>query len=505
MPLKSNYTLELNATYDNETGLYIYHIEMPEYFGMKYYYEVENVTVTGTDNVTIDPLNDPDPDDDVFSEWMRLIVNDTSAPTIVDGSGNLSATTGETANVWVRADDNVDPVSAILFYKRVSETEWSSAEMMESDNRFNYTIEIEHAGKYEKVQAKKFLIATGSRPKLLPSVVVDGKKIITSDDILKLKKFPERMIIIGSGIIGTEYATIFSNFRQTEVHLLDRQHRVIPFEDDDVSDFVSKNLEDNGVIIHHTANLRTIRQYDDYLEVVLDYKDGHSQVLEMDLALISIGRVPNTDDLGLENIGVVPDKRGFLEVDEYLRVKNKHGYKNIYASGDITGETQLYSVAEMQGRFAIRAMYNKVSYPLNFLNMPTLMFFKPEVAAVGLNEKQLQEQGIPYKMAFYSNQLINRAIAMRHTNGFIKIMASDDGQERILGMRASGPQASAFIVSIAHIINQKNSIDQVLRTIHPHPSITEGIQDCLRVLKDKSVYKPYIFPHLIKTRQWKGN
>lgn len=143
MPLKSNYTLELNATYDNETGLYIYHIEMPEYFGMKYYYEVENVTVTGTDNVTIDPLNDPDPDDDVFSEWMRLIVNDTSAPTIVDGSGNLSATTGETANVWVRADDNVDPVSAILFYKRVSETEWSSAEMMESDNRFNYTIEID--------------------------------------------------------------------------------------------------------------------------------------------------------------------------------------------------------------------------------------------------------------------------------------------------------------------------------------------------------------------------
>ena len=367
----------------------------------------------------------------------------------------------------------------------------------------NTTIEITHAGKSEKITADNILIATGSRPRPYPGLTIDGEQIITSDHIMRLRKFPERLIIVGSGIIGTEYATIFSNFKQTEVHLLDRQHRVIPFEDDDVSNFVSKNLEQNGVIIHHTANLRNIRKEDGHLEVILDFKDGHSQVLEMDMALIAIGRIPNTDDLGLENIGAEINPRGYLKVDEYLRVKNKHGYTNIYAAGDITGEAQLFSVAEMQGRFAVRAMYNKVSYPLNFHNMPTLMFFKPEVAAVGLNEKQLQELGIPYKMAFYSNELINRAIAMRNTNGFIKILASDDKEERIFGMRAAGPQASAFIVSIAHIINQKNSIDQVLRTIHPHPSLTEGIQDCLRVLKHKSVFKPEVFPNFIRTKTWK--
>ncbi len=364
------------------------------------------------------------------------------------------------------------------------------------------TIEIEHSGKYEKVRAEAFVIATGSRPRLYPGIEIDGKQIITSDDIMKLRKFPERLIIVGSGIIGTEYATIFSNFRQTEVHLLDRQHRVIPFEDDDVSDFVSKNLEENGVIIHHTANLRTITKEGENLEVILDYNDGHSQVLEVDMALISIGRVPNTDDLGLENIGVKPDNRGFLKVDKFLRVENKFGYENIFAAGDITGEAQLFSVAEMQGRYAIRAIYNKVSYPLRFHNMPTIMFFKPEVAAVGMNEKQLQAAGIPYKMAFYSNSLINRAIAMRNTNGFVKILTSNDGEEKILGMRAAGPQASAFIIAIAHIINQKNSIDQVLETIHPHPSITEGIQDCLRVLKNKSIYKPEVFPHYIRTKEW---
>jgi len=365
------------------------------------------------------------------------------------------------------------------------------------------TVEIEtNDNKYEKVQADNFIIATGSRPRPYPGIEIDHKQIIDSNDILRLKSFPEKLVIVGSGIIGTEYATIFSNFKQTEVHLLDRQHRVIPFEDDDVSDFVSKNLEKNGVTIHHTANLRTIRKNEDELEVVLDFNDGHSEVMEVDIALISIGRIPNTDDLGLENIGIEIDEKGFIKVDKHFRAYSNKGYKNIYAIGDVTGSTQLYSVAEMQGRFVIRAIYDNILYPLSYYNMPTLMFFKPEVAAVGLNEKMLRERNIPYKMVFYSNNLINRALAMRDTNGFIKIMASDDKEERILGMRAAGPQASAFIVSIAHMMNQKNRIDEILRTIHPHPSITEGIQDCLRVLKNKSVYKPYAFPDYIKTLKW---
>lgn len=367
-----------------------------------------------------------------------------------------------------------------------------------------HILEVSTEYKKEEIFAENIIIATGSRPRLYPGLEIDHKKIITSDDILKIENFPEKMIIIGSGIIGTEFATIFSNFKQTEVHLLDRQHRVIPFEDDDVSYFVSKNLEDNGVIIHHTANLRSIEKVDDgNLEVILDYNDGHSQVLEVDLALVAIGRIPNTDDLGLENIGVNPNERGVVEVDESLRVKSSKGIKNVFAVGDITGQTQLYSVAETQGRYAIKALYDNVVEEINYFNMPTLMFFKPEVAAVGLNEKKLREQKISYKMVWYSNELINRAIAMRNTNGFIKIMASNDGEDRILGMRAAGPQASSFIVSVAHLMNQKNGLTHILNTIHPHPSLSEGIQDCLRVFKDKSVFKPYAFPHLIKTITWK--
>ena len=364
-------------------------------------------------------------------------------------------------------------------------------------------VEISTSEGKETITADDFVIATGSRPRDYPGIEVDQERIINSDGILNLTEFPERMIIIGSGIIGTEFATIFSNFKQTEVHLLDRAHRVIPFEDNDVSDFVSKNLEKNGVIIHHTANLRTIKKHDDYLEVVLDYEDGHSMVLEVDVALISIGRVPNTESLGLENIGIAADDRGFLKIKPNCLLDDCGEISNIYAAGDITGYAQLVNVAELQGRYATKTVVKKTRYPLGYTNMSTLMFFKPEVAAVGANEKSLQKKGIAYKAAYYSNQLVSRAIAMRNTNGFVKIIISADGKEKILGMRAAGPQASAFIVSIAHLIDLGDSLNEVMRVVHPHPSVTEAVQECLRILKNKSIFKPKAFPDLIRVWEWK--
>jgi dihydrolipoamide dehydrogenase len=147
-------------------------------------------------------------------------------------------------------------------------------------------------------------------------------------------------------------------------------------------------------------------------------------------------------------------------------------------------------------------MAGKVGYPLDYSHMSTLMFFKPEVAAVGSNEKTLRKNRIPYQVAYYSNELINRAIAMRSTTGFIKIMVSKDQDQRILGMRASGPQASAYIVSVAHLINQGNSLGEVLKIFYPHPSVAEGIQECLRTIGNRSIFKPNAFPNLIYIREW---
>ena len=365
-----------------------------------------------------------------------------------------------------------------------------------------YHVKISNKNLTETVLSKNFIIATGSRPKVYPGIEVDQERIIDSDGIWNLKEFPERMIIIGSGIIGTEFATIFSNFKQTEVHLLDRTHRVIPFEDVDISNFVSSNLEKNGVIIHYTANLREIKKHKDYLEVVLDYADGHSSVLEVDVALISIGRVPNTDNLGLENIGIKKDAMGYLQIQQDCMMKDCPEDVNIYAAGDITGRGQLVNIAELQGRYAASKICSRAPFPIDYSNMSTLMFFRPEVAAVGINETQAQAKGIPYRAAYYSNELVGRAIAMRSTTGFIKILVSNDGNEKILGMRAAGPQASALIVSVAHLINQGNSLQEVMRVVHPHPSVSEGIQECLRVFTNESIYKPSAFPNYIRVWEW---
>ncbi|HLP43241.1 MAG TPA: NAD(P)/FAD-dependent oxidoreductase, partial [Fibrobacteria bacterium] len=361
------------------------------------------------------------------------------------------------------------------------------------------SVEVSYAdGRVEQVKADFFIIATGSKPRDFAGITVDHERIINSDGVLSFKKFPKRILIVGAGIIGCEYATIFSNFHQTKVHLLDRQARVLPIEDEDISTFVNDNLTHRGVEVHHNAILRKIERCKDGLEVVVDYDDGRSTVLEVDVALVAVGRVPNLDRLGLDRIGIKPNARGGLDTDSDCRLKG-----NIFAVGDVTQKSALYNVAEMEGRYAVKAMYLRTTFPLRYNNMSIIMFFNPEVAAVGLNEQTCRANHIPYRVAYYSNALVNRAIAMRRTDGFVKIIVSDDGQERILGMRAAGPQASNTIMVIAHLMDQDKGLTDIMKTIHPHPSISEGIQECLRLLTHKSVYKPEAFPQYMRIRTWR--
>lgn len=353
-------------------------------------------------------------------------------------------------------------------------------------------------GSKEILKADFFVIAAGSMPRNFPGIEVDHQRVLDSDDILSLKKFPKRILIIGAGVIGCEYATIFSNFHQTKVHLLDRQARILPNEDVDISEFVNTNLTARGVEVHHNAIMRKITSHPDFLEAVVDYEDGRTMVLEVDAALVAVGRGPNLGRLGLANVGIKINSKGGLDTDSDCRVKG-----NIFAVGDVTQHSALYNVAEMEGRYAVKAMYLRNKHPLRYSNMSTIMFFNPEVAAVGLNEQTCRANHIPYRVSYYSNALLNRAIAMRRTDGFVKIIISDDGQDRILGMRAAGPQASNTIMVIAHLMDQDKGVEDIMKSIHPHPSITEGIQECLRLLANKSIYKPQVFPNAMRIRSWK--
>ena len=349
-----------------------------------------------------------------------------------------------------------------------------------------------------EIEANNFIIATGSTPREHPLLEIDKRRVINSDHISLLEKFPKTILIVGAGIVGCEFATIFANFGHTQVHLLDSQHRVIPFEDDDVSDYVNQKLLDMGVI-HHKATLRDIRKEDTHSDIILDYDDGHTEVIAADVVLVSIGRVPNTKNLGLENINIEIDSRGLLKVDSECRV-----YKNIYAAGDISGNMALVNIAEMEGRFAARAIESKIEYPLSYHNISTIMFFKPEISAIGLNEKECQAKNISYKVITYQHSIISRAIAMRETDGFFKIIVTNEENPLILGMRAAGLQSAVSIIFIASIMNNNTRLNEIMKTVHPHPSISEGIQECLRILKGKSILKPEAFPEQIKFKVWES-
>ncbi len=353
-------------------------------------------------------------------------------------------------------------------------------------------------GPAETIQANFFLICTGSKPRTLPGITIDQRRVIDSDGILRVKAFPRRLMIVGAGIVGCEYATIFSNYGQTRVVLIDHQDRILPFEDADVSDFVSRHLTQNSVDIVHSARLKSVSQRGRQLDICLERDDGNQQLFRMDALLLSVGRVPVTAGLGLKGIGITPDGRGYLNTDARCCV-NDH----IYAAGDVSNHPALVNLAEAEARLAVEAMFGLPVAPLRYDNMSTVMFFYPPVAAVGLNEKQCREKGMAYRVGYYANSLVSRAIAMRSLDGFVKIIVSDDDRAKILGMRSAGPHASSTIVAVATLMDHNTGIKEALKSMHPHPAISEGIQECLRLLMGNSVYKPEVFPDLIKIRNWR--
>jgi dihydrolipoamide dehydrogenase len=339
----------------------------------------------------------------------------------------------------------------------------------------------------ETIYAHNIIIATGSRPRKLPAIPIDEKIIMTSDGIHHLEDFPESLVILGAGVIGCEFATIFANFGKTQVFLIDKADRILPFEDEDVAQMVADNLEHLGVHIHKNASLLSMEIEDGRVKYILDFKDGKTQTFYAEKALVSVGRVPNLEGLGLQNAGLSFNSKGYVDTKD-----GQSEVPNIYFIGDTTADICLVNVGELEGRHVVEKIYGKAQ-PLIYENISTIMFLHPEVAGVGMNEIEAQKKGIPYQVATYTYDYIGRALCMRCPKGFFKILVTDDEHKKILGMRAVGEHASTAIQGVALLISQNLSIEAIAELIHPHPSIIEGIQECARMLLGKSIIKPEFF------------
>jgi dihydrolipoamide dehydrogenase len=254
-----------------------------------------------------------------------------------------------------------------------------------------HEVEIDHEGEKKMIRGEKIILATGSRPRSLPNIEVDEEIILTSNGIDHIKDFPKSLVIVGAGVIGCEYATIFSNFGKTKVYLIDRQERILPFEDEDISTLVANNMQKHGVTIHSNAKLERIEKIDGEVEYELSYPDGSHEIIRVEKALLSVGRTPNVEGLGLENAGVEMSQRGVHIGDD----DTVTSVPNIYAVGDVSGRIALVNMGEIEARHAVEKAFGNIPERLNYDNVCTIMFLSPEVASVGLNEQQCVEQSIP--------------------------------------------------------------------------------------------------------------
>jgi dihydrolipoamide dehydrogenase len=359
-------------------------------------------------------------------------------------------------------------------------------------------IELETDSGTEKVNAENIIIATGSRPRKIPSITIDEEIIMTSDGISSLEEFPESLVILGAGVIGCEFATIFSNFRKTKVHIISKEDRILPFEDPDLAKVIEANLEANGVLIHHESKLDKMEITNGGVEYVLKHPNGEKEVFQAEKALVSVGRVPNIENTGLHEIGMELSESGHI-IDNDTQTS----ISNIYAAGDITADIALVNVGELEGRHAVEKIYGKPKRSMIYENISTIMFLNPEVAGVGMNEQQAQKSKLDYRVASFDYRCIPRAIAMRNTQGFFKILVTDDDQMKVLGLRAVGEHASSAIQAVALLIATNKGIEELSELIHPHPSIIEGIQECIRILLGKSIYKPYIFQEYLQYKRFR--
>jgi dihydrolipoamide dehydrogenase len=362
--------------------------------------------------------------------------------------------------------------------------------LLRGEARFTspHTIEVKRSdGTCEEIRADNFLIATGSRPRVPDGIPVDGDVVVTSDQIESWSQFPESMVIVGAGVIGCEYATVFANFGRTRINIIDRQPRILPFEDEDVAEAVASSFETSGVTIHRSSKLESLKIKDGRAEYVITSSDGKSETIRVEKALVSVGRVPNTHGLGLEAAGVKLEPSGSIVAKE-----TQTTVPHIWAAGDTTMDIALVNVAELEGRFAVEKMFGLQPRPIQYEALSAIMFLHPEVASVGLNETKAKELGIGYRVGVVSNRLVSRNVAMRATKGFVKLLVAKE-TSKILGLRVVGPQASSTIQGIAFLIRMGATLSDIDHCVHPHPAIPEGVQECARLLLGTSVLKLDVF------------
>lgn len=346
------------------------------------------------------------------------------------------------------------------------------------------TIQIKKAdGSTEQIEATKSIIATGSKPSTLPGIEIDKKRVITSTEALELQEVPKHMIIIGGGVIGLELGSVYGRLG-SKITVVEFMDRIIPGMDGALSKelqrVLKKNLGFEFLFKHKVTGVKTTGK-----EVTVSALNAKDEKIEIkgDYCLMSVGRKPYTEGLGLENVGVKMDNRGRVETDDHLRTN----VDNIYAIGDVVKGAMLAHKAEEEGTFVAEQLAGQKPH-INYKLIPGVVYTWPEVAAVGYTEEQLKEQGKKYKVGNFPFKASGRARASMDTDGFVKVLA-DEATDEILGVHMIGPRTADMIAEAVVAMEYKASAEDISRMSHAHPTFTESLKEaCLDATAKRAIH-----------------
>lgn len=336
------------------------------------------------------------------------------------------------------------------------------------------TIEITGAdGKKMQIESGKIIIATGSKPSSLPGIEIDKKRIITSTEALELNEIPKHMVIIGGGVIGLELGSVYARLG-TKISVLEFTGGIISTMDGALGKELLKSLKKLGFEFYLNHKVTGVTAKGKEVTVTADNAKGGKMELKGDYCLVSVGRKPYTDNLGLDRAGVKIDNRGKIETDEHLQTN----VPGIYAIGDVIKGAMLAHKAEDEGTFVAEIIAGQKPH-INYNLIPGVVYTWPEVAAVGFTEEQLKEQGKKYKTGNFPFKASGRARASMDTDGFVKVLA-DEVTDEILGVHIIGPRAADMIAEAVVAMEYRASAEDISRMSHAHPTYTEAFKEaCL--------------------------
>src|SRR5215207_6573155 len=337
-------------------------------------------------------------------------------------------------------------------------------------------------GKKEIINTKNIVLATGSVVRPIPGFETDGAHVVNSDHILELKEVPKSLIVLGAGAVGVEFASVYSRFG-AETTIVELLPRLVPLEDEEVSKELEKSFRKRGLKSQVDTKLDKLERSDKGVVVTGKTSKGEAVKLEAEMLLVAVGRMPYTEGLGLEGTKIKVDK-GFVQVDEYQQT----GEPGVYAIGDVVPTPLLAHLASKEGIVAVEHMAgHKDVRPINLRLVPNCTYCDPEVASVGLTEAKAREMGYEVKLGKFPFSASGKARILGEEEGFVKIV-SETKYDEILGVHIIGPHATELIAEACVAMQLESTADELGRTMHAHPTISEAVMEAAEGVHDLAVH-----------------